>query len=350
MMERRRDRAGRRRRAPKGSLARAAVAAPAVLALVTLAACGGAASGSDGQRATDGQAPAGAKWERGEDWRHVHQVLGYLEEYPPEGAVVYLLGGSAVRESTVSDRSWRREVERAGGPRVEVFNLGATNQSFDHNITMVERLPAVPALVIIGVNVGRYANSAPDPPGSVPPLPLKGFLTPHGGATIEPYVQHKFTQGRAGPVRKREMLDRWVSERLPVFREFFGYNAGRLEALVQACLDRGFHPVILNMPLNLEIIGDHMDEPRVRYEQQCRAVATKHDIPFVDWVPRIDLVSEDFVDNWHLIEPGRVKWQAELSALTVAMLRRYGLGDDGAAGAGAQALGAPAPDDDSETQ
>ncbi len=215
---------------------------------------------------------------------------------------------------------------------------------------MIERLPSAPSLVIIGVNVGRYTNRAPYRPGFVIPLPLKGFRTPHGDATIEPYAQHKFTQGRAGPVRKREMLDKWESERLPVFQEFFGYNAGRLEALVQVCLDRGFHPVILNMPLNLEIIGERMDEPRARYERQCRAVAAKYDVPYIDWVPRIDLVSEDFVDNWHLIEPGRVKWQAELSALTVAMLRRYGLGDDGAAAAGADAPDAPAPDDDSETQ
>ncbi len=351
MMERSADQTARRRRAPRHSYARAAVAALAALALVTLAACDGMLSGSDGQRATDGQASAGVKFERGEDWRHLHQVLGYLEEHPPAGAVVYLLGGSAARESTVSDRSWRREVERAGGLRVEAFNLGASNQSFDHNITMVERLPAAPSLVIIGVNVGRYTNGAPDPPGSVVPLPLRGFSTPSGGVTIEPYAQHRFTVDRIdGPEKKRELLDIWERERYPVFRKAFEYNAGRLDALVAACLDRGFHPVILNMPLNLEIIGDRMDEPRARYEQQCRAVAARYDVPFIDWVPRIDLASQDFMDNWHLVEPGRAKWQAELSALTVAMLRRYGLGDNGAAGDGADAPDARAPDDDSETQ
>ena len=352
MMERSADQTARRRRVPKGSLARAGVAALAALAVATLLACDGAGilSGSEGQRDTDGQPPADAKFERGEDWRHLHQVLAYLEEYPPEGPVVYLLGGSAARESTVSDRSWRREVDRAGGPRVEVFNLAASNQSFDHSITIVERLPDAPSLVIIGVNVGRYTNGEPDTPGSAE-LPLKGYEPQKGDPVIEPYTQHRFKVDRIdSEAKKRGLLDTWELKNHPVFSERFDYNAGRLEALVQACLDRGFRPVILNMPLNLEIIGDRMDEPRARYERHSRAVAARYDIPFVDWVPRIDLVNEDFMDNWHLVEPGRVKWQTKLSALTVTLLRRYGLAEDAAEGVGAEAPDAPTPDDDSGTQ
>ncbi len=341
MMERSADQTARRCRAARRSYVRVAVAALAVLAPATLAACDGMLSGSDGQRATDGQAAAGAKFTRGEDWRHLHQVLGYLEEHPPEGAVVYLLGGSAARESTASDRSWRREIESAGGPRVEAFNLGASNQSFDHNITMLERLPAAPSLVIIGVNVGRYTNGEPDTPG-LTELPLRGYEPQEGDPVIEPYAQHRFTADRIdGPAKKLELLDIWERERYPVFRKAFDYNAGRLDVLVAACLDRGFHPVILNMPLNLEIIGDRMDEPRERYELQCRAVAARYDVPYIDWVSRIDLVSQDFMDNWHLVEPGRAKWQAELSALTVAMLRRYGLGDEQRGGRRGRRSGRP---------
>jgi len=36
-------------------------------------------------------------------------------------------------------------------------------------------------------------------------------------------------------------------------------------------------------------------------------------------------VSSDFADLFHLVEPGRVKWQLRLSKTVVSLLARYGM-------------------------
>jgi hypothetical protein len=44
------------------------------------------------------------------------------------------------------------------------------------------------------------------------------------------------------------------------------------------------------------------------------------------FVAAADLRDGDFYDLWHLVEPGRAKWQALLSARTATLLLRYGAG------------------------
>jgi len=254
-----------------------------------------------------------------EDWHHLRQVLGYLSVNRPTRPVVYLLGGSAARECTINDLNWRRQIVTLGGPRVWAFNLGSSNQSFDHDIAIVRRLPDVPSLVIIGVNFGRYAWAPPTEAGLAKMLKDEGTV-------IKPYAQHRFQAGHiAADWRKREMLAEWAKERPPLFRENFSYNARRLAALVSLCKQRGFRPVILNMPLNTQIIRHTMDTYRARMTYRQEKIADTYKVPYIDWVPTINLVSTDFVDNWHLVEPGRVKWQLRLSRMTVKLLNRYGI-------------------------
>lgn len=49
-------------------------------------------------------------------WFHVLDVVAALNETPPEIPLVVLLGGSAARESTVSDGDWAAQVQRRGAP------------------------------------------------------------------------------------------------------------------------------------------------------------------------------------------------------------------------------------------
>ena len=44
------------------------------------------------------------------------QALGYMQAVTPTEPVVVLLGGSAARESTISDASWRDQIVAKGGP------------------------------------------------------------------------------------------------------------------------------------------------------------------------------------------------------------------------------------------
>jgi len=255
-----------------------------------------------------------------EDWHHLHQVLGYLRKDRPTRPVVIMMGGSVTRECTVNDLSWRRQIVSLGGPRVLAFNVGSTNQSFDHDIAMVRLLPDVPSLVIIGVNMGRFTWKPPSKGAAA------ARVYPREGSVIKPYAQHRFTVNHImSDAAKRDLLFEWLGKRQPMFNENFRYNAGKLAELVALCRQRGFRPVILSMPLNLQIIRHVMDRQRARIAAKCELVAETYHVPYMDWVPQMDLVSGDFVDNWHLVEPGRVKWQRRLSQMTVRLLHRYGI-------------------------
>jgi len=255
-----------------------------------------------------------------EDWHHFRQVLGYLRENRPRKPVVYLLGGSSARECTINDQSWRRQIVELGGPSVWAFNLGSSNQSFDHEIEMVRLLPDVPTIVLIGINLGRYCWKPPTQ-AAIDKMVLKDE-----GSVIKPYAQHRFVYNHiAADSKKRQMAHEWREERAPVFNQNFRYNAGRLGALVSLCKQRGFHPVILNMPWNKVIVGHLHDRYRNRMANHADDVAAKYNVPYIDWVPTMNLVSRDFMDNAHLVEPGRVKWQLRLSRMTVKLLNRYGI-------------------------
>ena len=150
-----------------GRVRRAAAVAAGVLLALPLAALLAACSASPASSAMTpgelrayslaGTAPVkSGLMSPGDDWKHLHQVLGYYQTHTPQRPAVFLLGGSVARESTINDLNWRRQIVDIGGPTVEAFNLGSMNQSFDDNIAMVKILPDVPTLVIIGVNLGRY--------------------------------------------------------------------------------------------------------------------------------------------------------------------------------------------------
>ena len=143
---------------------------------------------------------------------------------------------------------------------------------------------------------------------------------------IKPYAQHRFVYNHiAADSKKRDMADQWLDERGPEFNAYFRYNAGRLAALVSLCKQRGFRPVILNMPWNMATVGHLHDAYRNRMAGNAENVAARYRIPYVDWIPRMDFVSRDFMDNAHLVEPGRVKYQRRLSLLVVRLLHRYGI-------------------------
>jgi hypothetical protein len=255
-----------------------------------------------------------------EDWHHLRQVLGYLKVNRPKRPPVYLLGGSSTRECTINDLSWRRQIAAFGGPRVWAFNLGSSNQSFDHEIEMIRQLPDVPSIVIIGINLGRYCWKPPTDWG------VKKMVLKDEGSVIKPYAQHRFVYNHiAADSKKREMAYQWIDERGPQFNEYFRYNAGRLAALVSFCKQRGFHPVILNMPWNKVIVGHLHDSYRDRMARNAENVAARYNVPYIDWIPAMNLVSRDFMDNAHLVEPGRVKYQRRLSLLLVRLCHRYGI-------------------------
>jgi hypothetical protein len=305
-----------------------------VLALtVLLAACSAqttadAAPSSGGPAATPASTStgddAGARAGSGADWSHVLQVVANLKADRPEKPVVVLLGGSAARESTISDSSWRAQIEAKGGPATAAYNLGSRNRTLAQNVALVQALPegrpGAPTIVYIGINVGVFTSAQKSASISLPkprtPLPV--------------YKQHVYSQRRILSVaKKKALVSAWLADRYPVFKRNYSTSSGVLDELVQACLARDLHPVLFELPRNTSVIGRRLEAPVSRYRRSCAALAKKYDIPYVSFVDQAKLPNSSFYDLWHLVEPGRTVWQNLLSAKTAALIEKYGQGDGG---------------------
>ena len=119
----------------------------------------------------------------------------------------------------------------------------------------------------------------------------------------------------------------WLAKRRPEFDAHYRYNLAVLESVVQTCQDRGLHPVLVDLPRDLPIIGHSFDAEVASYKAGCKQVAAKHQIPWLTFVAAAGFVDRDFFDIFHLVEPGRSKYQFLLSQKTVRLLDKYGLED-----------------------
>jgi|GEM_PF-1149562 len=261
----------------------------------------------------------------GSDWQHALRVVRDLRASPPDPPVVLLLGGSCARETTVSNKDWAADVQRRSGSPVVTFNLGSRNQTFEQDVALVKALPKIPMLIVIGVNRGRF-TSPPKTTTSTTPVTAKGD-----------YSQHHYSSARIQTLeRKQKLVLYWMRQRYPVFTERYAANLAQLDKLIALCKQRGYHPVVLDLPRNMEVIGDAFDAPIRQYQDGCRDLAAQHAVPFIDFVDDAQFANDDFFDLDHLVDPGRPKFQGQLADETAQLLVRYGLsaageGDSGGA-------------------
>jgi hypothetical protein len=250
----------------------------------------------------------------GSDWQHALRVAQDLRAHPPAAPVVLLLGGSAAREATVSDAAWASAVQARGESPVVTYNLGSRNQTFEQDVALVNALPRIPVLVFIGVNLGRF-TSPPTTTTSTTPKATKGT-----------YTQHHYGSARIQSLeRKQDGVRYWMRQRYPVFSTRFAANLARLDRLVAACRAQGFRPVLLDLPRNMDVIGEAFDAPITQYQDGCRTLAAEHSIPFIDFAEDVELGNKDFFDLAHLVEPGQAKFQGRLTSETARLLAEYGM-------------------------
>lgn len=255
----------------------------------------------------------------GKDALHRLHIVANLRAEEPRSPVLLLLGGSSAREATVDDTSWAADIARLGGPPVTVHNLGCRHDTFAEDLQFAKLLPEnAPMIVFIGVNLGRFAN----PKKPAPPITLPEPMDPPPA-----YVQHIYSVTKSVQPRetKAHYLRYWLKVRDPQFQERFEYNLDLLARVVETCLLRGLYPVLLDLPRDLDVIGRSLDSQVARVKAGCAMISKIYDVPWVTPVKGSGLVDADFFDLWHLVEPGRVKYQARISAKTVGLLQKYGL-------------------------
>jgi len=255
-----------------------------------------------------------------QDRDHCLQIIANLRAKPPVTPTVLLLGGSSARESTIDDADWAAQIERLGGPTVTTYNLGRKHDTYELDRAMIKLLPQdIPAIVYIGINLGRFCNAPTYPTVTLPDpeFPPRVYYQ-------HVYSIHKYVQSAS---LKRYYVHYWTALRWPEFRAHYRYDLGVVDSLVRDCKERGLHPVLLDLPRDLPIIGHAFDSPVAAYTAGCKSVAAKYDVPFVSFVSAAHFVDGDFFDIFHLVEPGRVKYQKLLSEKTVALAAKYDLHD-----------------------
>jgi hypothetical protein len=239
------------------------------------------------------------------EWTHTVQVLSWLRYKLPERRVVYLLGGSAARESVTSESGWAAQLRRLTGRSATTFVCSARCQTFIEDDLIVSQLPTKRGTVLIGVGTSR-------------------FLTHHESRTLprssirrtppEAWYQHHYDKRTAlSHSDKRRLTSDWVSGRYPTFQTVFQDRLAELTSVIETCEARGLRPALVELPLDLHAVGDDFDGALMTYRRACVDLAGEHGIPYLRFVSSIGLRSSDFYDLQHLLPSGRAKWQARLS-------------------------------------
>ena len=260
-----------------------------------------------------GAAPAAA----GPDWQHALQVIANAHADPPSTPAIYLFGDSAARECVRSDDSWAAAVSRKlGGARVSTFDLGSCNQTFAQDAQLIPHIPRG-SIVLIGLAAANFTTGPYTARDVLPqPAPIPSDYDPHRYSR-----RHVLSRSQM-----RALVRAWVATRYPVFKANLARNARDLETLVKACRRQGLHPVIIEMPRNMRVIGHALDQAIMAYQGAARRIARANGLPpVVDFVARAHFKRTDLHDLWHCVEPGRRRWQPWLARETARLVRRYKL-------------------------
>ena len=242
---------------------------------------------------------------RAGDWDHVRQVINWLRYRRPPSHVVYLLGGSASRESVRDEAGWSKSLSTRLGERTAAYVVSSSRQTFVEDALVVAALPKGRGVALISVGMSRF--NMEHAPSSVSMTAVR--TTPPGA-----WWQHHYDERRPlSLATKQQMVQQWRTDHLESFTERYPGRLAELETLIQVCIDRGIRPVLLEMPLNMDAVGSDLDDVLSTYRQGCTDLAGKYDIPYLDFLSALGLPSDDFYDLWHLLPDGRARWQNRLS-------------------------------------
>ena len=252
--------------------------------------------------------------DQGRDWQHCVQVVANLRAKHPKVPLVVLLGGSSAREATVLDDDWEGQIKRRSGYVVDAYNLGSKHRSYAQDLAFVKLLPkGVPTIVYIGINLGRFCLPVRSATVALPrPRPLAR------------YPQHVYHQDRIQSwSTKQYYVSYWLSARYPEFRANFSSELAMLRKIIRTAKSRHLRVALVDLPRDLPAIGSAFSGPVSRYQAGCAALARRYDIPWLHFNGSAHFVDRDFFDIFHLVEPGREKYQSILSDKTIYLLKKY---------------------------
>jgi hypothetical protein len=300
-----------------------------------------------------------------DSFTYISWMVGRAEQKPPSTPGLYLVGGSSARESIVGGAALAAEIARDGGPRVTAYDLGSINQNFAESMAVVGSVPRTGAWMLVGVNLGRFTVTKQEnadqaegrelllDSGAVHSfvssrwgleklqytiLPgvwayITDWARAHGTELLEGrmsstrYRLHRYSAAtRRSEGQKKRLVAKWNASRKPVFERNLAANLQMLEALLAQARARGVRVVLVELPLNKQVVGDSFATSQAQYQAPVAALGHKYGAPYIDLNKTLDIPSRDFQDLSHLIAPGRVVWQHALAQELARLLTAAGAG------------------------
>ena len=93
-----------------------------------------------------------------------------------------------------------------------------------------------------------------------------------------------------------------------------------MSRLITLCRGKGLRPVLLNLPLDLRVVGHGLDRPRIAYSAGCRRLARRYHVPYLSLAGPAPIPTSSFWDLMHLLPPGSARWQSLLTDDLVRLL------------------------------
>jgi len=298
-----------------------------------------------------------------DDYLHVAYRVAELKKEPvPQQRTIYLLGGSGTMECFVDEQSLAAQVEAASGQDVRVVSLAAHQQSMAMSLALADNLPDGPTVLAIGLApirfttdpkedarllsgrpllvhsprleslAERYYGQSPAALGVIPGFfdYLGSYVKARDGKAGRPqlgdslaYAEHYYPSGAGGhsPLGKRRNVLYVLEKDVRLYRLYSAYNLAMVEEILRLARDRGFAVALYDQPLNASAAGPDWAGVVPAYQAACRRLARQYGVPYLHIERAVKLEDADFADLFHLLAPGRAKWQPEMARQLAAALR-----------------------------
>jgi DNA-binding transcriptional MerR regulator len=297
-----------------------------------------------------------------DDYLHLAYRIAELRQEPSQQPTIYLFGGSGTMECFIDEQSLGAEVAAASGQDVRVVSLAAHQQSMAMSLALVDNLPDGPALLAVGLAPIRLTTSPDEDAGLLSGRPLlvrsprlealaqrfygqspgafgvmPGFFDyfgsyvkardgrkgrPRPGASLI-YAKHYYPPGAKGhlPLGKRRNVLYVLENDVRLYRLYSAYNLAVLEEILKLARERGFSVALYDQPLNTSAAGPDWAGVVPAYRAECRRLAREYGVAYLHIERAVALKDDDFADLFHLLAPGRAKWQPEMARQLAAALR-----------------------------
>lgn len=293
-----------------------------------------------------------------DDFIAVSWIVAGLNQHHPAHPLVVLVGSSAAREAVNDGVAVAEALRNAGGPVMDVYDLGCSGLNFGEGLAIIDNLPNQTTTVLFGINVNSFIFDKHavfeqlagrelllDSPtlrrfamrsgqnGSLGILPgvfyflmtssqIRTYQLTHGEPLTRPYEPHFYDAvASLSPSQKRALARRWVDETSSMFNSNFEFNASLLTELVRRSKERGLQLVMVELPNNEDIAGESFAPQTERYRTLIHELAAQSGVFYLDFNSALRLGNRYFHDLSHLNRAGRNTWEQEL-ARNLAILFR----------------------------